>query len=47
MWPAVAVSFGLGLSVIWAAALIYGLLSLVLDALLSPLAAHIFSAIFS
>jgi hypothetical protein len=47
IWPAVAVTFGLGLSAVWAAALLYGLFSLVLETLLGPLASHIFSVIFS
>jgi len=47
LWPAIAVAFGLGLSAVWAAVLLYGLFSLVLGTLLSPLASRIFSAIFS
>jgi len=47
IWPAVAVSCGLGLTAVWAAALIYGLFSVVLETFLGPLASHIFSVIFS
>ena len=47
IWPAVAVTCGLGLSAVWAAALLYGLFSLVLETLLVPLASHIFSVFFS
>jgi hypothetical protein len=47
IWPAVVVTCGLGLSAVWAAALLYGLFSLVLETLLGPLASRIFSAFFS